>query len=131
MMLRAALFLCLACGLAAAADRQASRQFLSKPGLSVPDTNSQALREAIRRAIQPDILKKQVRRARPLLAPNALAMQIGPRTPAVCSIPLLEVHPRRDTDFVIGNVAPGAEFDKMPKVELPAPPCEQSGSRRK
>ena len=131
MMLRPALFLCLACGLAAAADRQASGQFLSKPGLSVPDASAQALSTAIRGAIQPDILKEQVRRGWPLLGPNALAMQMGPRVPAVCSIPLLEVHPRSDTNFVIGKIAPGPEFDKMPKVELPAPPCGHSDSRRK
>jgi hypothetical protein len=136
MMLRLALSLSLACGIATATDPLSSRIFPAKPGMSVPESTQQALTKAIHSAIFPKNFPKLEPHAKNPFAPNTfppnmLAMQMAPRTPAVCSIPLVEVPIPKNSRAVIGRVPPQEEFDAMPKAEIPAPPCRNWNSRHK
>jgi hypothetical protein len=135
-MLRLALSLSLACGIATATDPLSSQIFPVNPGMSVPESTQQALTKGIRSAILPKDVQKVEPPAKNLFAPdtfppNMLAMQMAPRTPAVCSLPLVEVPIPKNPRAVIGRVPPQEEFDAMPKAEMPAPPCRNWNSRHK
>jgi hypothetical protein len=131
MMLRLALSLCLACGLASAAEQTADQQspdeFLNQPGMSLPETTLQALTNAI----HPKGSEKNKPDFNFNFAQNLLAMQrdrtllLGPAMSSVCSIPLVEMQIPKNTEFLIGRVTPTIhEADSM-KAQMPAPPCEQ------
>jgi hypothetical protein len=136
MMLRLALFLSVACGIATATDPLSSQIFPVEPGMSVPESTQQALTKAIQSAILPKNFPKLDPHAKNLFgrnafSPNMLAMQMAPRTPALCSIPLVEVPIPKSSRAVIGRVPPQEEFDAMPRAEMPAPPCRNWNSRHK
>ena len=55
------------------------------------------------------------------------AVQVRPPEPQVCSIPLVNVMPRRNPDPRMKIVPPPGR-DRMPNVRMPAPPCRERPS---